>query len=226
MASPDTLLEVRNLERRTRDGDVLLAGIDLTIRAGERWAIGGPTGAGKSLLLRSLALLDHSEGELLWRGRPVQPSEIPAYRSKVTYLAQNVAVIDGTVEDNLRLPLSLKQHHEASWPEDRILDWCRRFQKDRSFLSRDSSDLSGGERQMVSLMRALIIEPTLLLVDEGTSALDSKSVNVFEDMIDEWLHQQSEDRAVVWVTHSQELTDRVADRILSLEGGRMRETVA
>lgn len=79
---------------------------------------------------------------------------------------------------------------------------------------------------MLALMRALIIEPTLLLVDEGTSALDSQSVKVFEDLIDEWLNQQSEDRAVVWVTHSQELTDRVADRILTLEGGRMRETVA
>jgi len=217
------LLEVRNLERRTRAGTILLHDIDLVICGKERWAISGPTGAGQSLLMRCLALLDHSSGELLWKGRPVLPEEVPEYRSQVVYLAQNASVIDGTVEENLKLPLKLHRHQENDWPERRILDSLQRFQQDRAFLSRDAHDLSGGERQIVALLRALILNPTILLLDESTGALDAQSVDAFECLVTEWLDESPQERASVWVTHSKEQSDRVSDLVLPLEEGRVGE---
>ena len=198
-------------------------GIDMTIKAGERWAVCGPTGAGKSLLLRCLAKLDASAGDLLWDGCPVTPEDVPNYRSRVLYLAQNAAVIDGTVEDNLKLALTLHQHRNIVWPESQILEWMARFGKDSSFLKCDSHDLSGGERQIVALLRALVIDPGILLLDEATSALDSKSVEVYETIVGEWFDSDSHERSLVWVTHAKEQVQRVSERVFALENGRTGE---
>ncbi|HCN46022.1 MAG TPA: hypothetical protein DIT18_10520, partial [Pseudomonas sp.] len=104
------LIEARRLGRIDTTGQTtLLAPTDFALQAGERVVIVGASGSGKSLFLRTLALLDPPDsGEVLWMGIPVTAPRIPAYRADVCYLAQRPTMVDSTVRDNLALPFSLK----------------------------------------------------------------------------------------------------------------------
>ena len=96
----DSLLSVKNLGRRHPGGDSwLFQDFNLDLESGDRLALVGPTGSGKSLILRALALLDPVDsGEVLWRGNPIADTEVPSYRSQVTYLQQRSPLVPGTVE--------------------------------------------------------------------------------------------------------------------------------
>lgn len=201
----------------------MLEEISLSISAGERWAVSGPSGSGKTLLLRALAQLDPVRGEILWKGEPVPPSALPDYRAKVIYLPQASPVIEGTVEDNLRLPQQLKRYADREWSRSQAVDWCQRLGKQEDFLKRSSADLSGGEKQIVALLRVLPLDARILLLDEATGALDRSTEEKFEQLVEEWLSEKPEDRAVVWVSHDEEQRQRVSSRVLPLAKGRMVE---
>ncbi|HSG72555.1 MAG TPA: ATP-binding cassette domain-containing protein, partial [Planctomycetaceae bacterium] len=115
---PTTLLEIRDLVRRTSLGTVLLERISFAVSPGERWAIVGETGSGKTVLLRCLALLDPWQGEILWSGHELSATTIPDYRSRVMYLPQASPGVEGTVEDNLQLPFSLDVHKSRSYSRE------------------------------------------------------------------------------------------------------------
>ena len=109
---------------RLRPGEQgwLLHNVSLEVRGGDRLALAGPSGGGKTLLLRALALLDPLDvGAACWRGQPVAAAEVPAFRRRVAYLHQRPALFEGTVEDNLRLPFSLAVHREQSFDRERAL---------------------------------------------------------------------------------------------------------
>ncbi|WP_239692987.1 ATP-binding cassette domain-containing protein, partial [Burkholderia pseudomallei] len=111
----DVLIEARQLARRdAASGKTLLAPSDFALAAGERIALTGPSGSGKSVFLRALALLDPIDGgELLWRGTRVPRPAIPRYRRSVAYVRQRPATAEGTVEDLLRYPYSLAAYRDA-----------------------------------------------------------------------------------------------------------------
>jgi putative ABC transport system ATP-binding protein len=106
------LLEARQLSRVDLPSQAtLLAPTDFCLRAGERIALIGASGSGKSVLLRTLALLDApSSGEVLWLGEPLTPPLIPNFRARACYLTQRAALVDGSIMDNLRLPFTLKHN--------------------------------------------------------------------------------------------------------------------
>src|SRR6266478_4288314 len=108
MNSAGVLLEAQRIGRFARESrNWLLRDVSLAVRGGDRLAIIGPTGSGKTLLLRSLALLDPTdEGQVLRLNGPISPDSVPDFRRQVIYLHQRPALIEGTVEDNLRLPFS------------------------------------------------------------------------------------------------------------------------
>lgn len=224
--SDSPLLTVTNLNRTTRTGESLLSDVSFSICAGERWAVAGPTGSGKTLLLRALALLDPAEGELRWKGEPVSAASAPEYRSKVVYLAQASPVTEGTVEDNLRLPYQLSRYRERDWSLSQAVERCQRLGQSEKFLERASSDLSGGERQIVALLRVLPLDAQILLLDEATSALDRSTEERFESLVEEWLSERTEERAVVWVSHDDAQRQRVSSQSIGLERGRMTEDAA
>src|SRR4051794_24812858 len=96
------------VRRDAQRGTMLLHPTNFTLNEGERVAITGPSGSGKSVLLRTLALLDPCDaGFVTWRGERIQRARIPAYRRRVAYIAQRPAMLDGSVEDNLRYPYTL-----------------------------------------------------------------------------------------------------------------------
>src|SRR6516225_10098175 len=107
--------------RRENGGDWLLHGVCIAISPGDRLAVTGPSGAGKTLLLRALALLDPlDEGVIQWKGQSVSGSDVPAYRREVIYLHQRPSLFEGSVEANLRYPFSLKVNRGRSFNKDQL----------------------------------------------------------------------------------------------------------
>lgn len=224
MAESPPIVEATKLTRKSRDGAVLIDGVSLSIRAEERRAIAGPTGSGKTVLLRALALLDPIDGgEVLWKGNPIADADVPAYRRDVVYLQQQPALVEGTVEDNLRLPFEFAVNRDRSFDRDRCCESLKAFDLDADFLSKPSSDLSGGESQITAMIRAVQLEPSLLLLDEPTASLDAGSAQLVERFLGAWFDDAPGTRAVVWVTHDDEQRERVADSITRLRSGRIVE---
>ena len=218
------MLEARSITRRAGD-QWLLRQLSLDIAGGERIALSGPSGSGKTVLLRALALLDPLDGgEILLEGRPPEAAGVPAYRCRVGYLHQTPALADGTVETNLRLPFSLAAHRRQTFDRAQALDLLRRLGKDDRFLSRGRGELSGGEAQIVALVRLLQLAPSILLLDEPTAALDPRSAELARDLLRRWQEADGGARAYLWVTHDVSLAQSVAERYLRLEDGRLQDS--
>lgn len=208
------LLSARALVRAGDDGAPLFEPLDLDLAPGERLALRGPSGSGKTLVLRALTLLDPADGgDIRWRGEPIADAEVPAHRRRVHLLAQSAPLVDGTVRDNLALPFELAVADDER-DDDRALALLDRFGTAALF-DRPSADLSGGERQMVALIRALLIAPSVLLLDEPTTALDPERAAVAEELVGEW-HADDPERASIWVSHDAAQIDRVTDRRVTI----------
>lgn len=223
--SPATkpILSARNLSKRLAEsGRTLFEGLDFHLSAGERVAIIGPSGSGKSTLLRILAMLDVADsGEIIFDGQKVQAADVPQYRRTVAYVAQRPAFIPGTVRSNLRLPFELNASTEA-YDETAATELLGSLQRDASFLDQDTSGLSGGERQIVSITRALMLSPRALLLDEPTAALDATISLQVERLIESW-HARSPRHACLWVSHDEGQIARVVDRLFQVTPGSPRQ---
>jgi len=212
--------------RRIAVGRRLLDDVSLAVAPGERLAIVGPTGSGKTLLLRTLARLDPVDaGEIRWNGEPVLGNAVPRFRARVMYLHQRPALVEGTVEHNLRLPFTLRSRQHAAFSRDTVLKLLDDVGRDESFLRRSGRDLSGGEAQIVAVLRAVQLDPDVLLLDEPTAALDEASAASIEQLVHRW-HEQSADRALIWVSHNPQQVQRIANRVVRMAGGQLTEQPA
>jgi putative ABC transport system ATP-binding protein len=206
---------------RSIDDRWLWRDLSFELRPGEALAITGPSGSGKTLLLRALAGLDGvTEGEIAFAGRPQRSWRMPAYRSQVLYLAQRPAMLAATVEADLRRPFSLRLHRGGPFPLDRARHLLAAVGRDDAFLAQPSDTLSGGESQIVALLRALLLEPRVLLLDEPTASVDDGTVRAIERLVETWRGETRGDagRAVVWTSHHDAQLERVSDRRLRLGG--------
>jgi putative ABC transport system ATP-binding protein len=216
-------LDAIKIGRKTGDG-WLLHDISFSVHAGDRTALVGPSGSGKTLLLRSLAMLDPLDtGGIRWQGKTVRGNEIPKFRSRVIYLHQRPALIEGTVEDNLSEPFSFSAHRDKQFSRVQIVDLLESLGRGESFLAKQQRDLSGGEAQLTALLRAIQLSPNILLLDEPTAALDAEATKMVENLVEDWLKQRSEERATVWVTHDHLQARRVSTSMLQICGGRLSE---
>lgn len=225
MSLPHLLLEARGIGRRKAGGrEWLLREINLNVRSQDRLALMGPSGGGKTLLLRALAMLDPlDDGQICWRGRAVRPAEVPDYRRQVMYLHQRPALFEGSVRENLRKPFTLRSHRTSQFDEARITSWLAELGRDAAFLDSSVRDLSGGEAQLVALLRALQLDPAVLLLDEPTAALDPEATRCIERLVARWHAEAPTSRAFVWVCHNVPQAQRMAERTLLLEGGTLVE---
>lgn len=214
------LIETRALTRLDERRQVpLLLPIDFTLHAGDRVSITGASGSGKSVFLRALALLDApTSGQILWNNQPIGNTQIPHYRSHISYLSQRPALLDGSVEDNLRFPFSLKTLRKRSFDLAAVTTLLGHAGKAPDFLAKRSGDLSGGESQVVSLIRTLQLNPEVLLLDEPTAALDPTSSREVEALIDAWFAGDPA-RACIWVSHDLDQARRMSDIHLQMSAG-------
>lgn len=209
---------INQMDRRT--GQQILHDIQFELRTGGRVSIQGPTGAGKTVFLRCLAMLDTpSSGMILWHGANVRASSIPRFRSRVIYLHQKPWVSRGTVKDNMLVPLRLRHHRHRTFSDEKVGQWLEILHRPPSFLLKQGQDLSGGEAQILALMRALQLDPDVLLLDEPTTALDESSRAAAEQLVNSWWQEDPATRAFVWVSHDRAQLVRMTTRTHHLNHG-------
>lgn len=209
-------------DRKLKAESWLIRGISLAVQPGDRLGVLGPSGAGKTVLLRALARLDPlDEGTIRSGGREVQGNAVPDYRRRVMYLHQRPALLEGSVEENLRYPFSLRVHCELSFDRGRAEMLLTRLGREPGFLAKNARDLSGGESQLVGLVRAIQLDPAVLLLDEPTASLDATATSAVEQVLEEWLAAAPDARALVWVSHNPDQARRRTGRRIHLRAGRL-----
>ena len=183
-------------------------GIDLSLEAGETVCLSGPSGTGKTLLLRAIADLDPNHGEVLLDGVPRERFSGPAWRRRVTYCAAESAWWGARVAD----------HFQGAMGE------AEDFALPPGVEARAVADLSTGERQRLALWRALRVRPEVLLLDEPTAALDAAATRRIEATVRRYVVEHR--AAVLWVSHDSGQIARIADRHVVLEGGELNPAAA
>ncbi|HLF97445.1 MAG TPA: ATP-binding cassette domain-containing protein [Methylococcaceae bacterium] len=190
---------------------------ELGIESAGLIALVGPNGAGKTTLLEILAFLKAPhEGRIEFFGQPV-PANCPlATRRRVTLLTQHPKLFDGSVLDNVALGLKLRG---VAAPE-RLLRARAALEQvgAEQLAARKARELSGGERQLVALARAVALDTEVLLCDEPFAALESAAATRVEQVVTRLAHRQG--RTVVFSTHDQTRGMALADRVVSLVAGR------
>lgn len=218
------LLETRRLSRLDPAGAVeLLTPTDFVLMPGAQVAITGASGSGKSVFLRALALLDApATGQILWQGKAISSDMIPRYRTCVSYLSQRPALVEGSVLGNLQFPYTLKSLRERSFDLHKATELLAQAGKQTAFLQKNAQDLSGGESQIVALVRTLQLAPQVMLFDEPTSALDPQSAAAVEHLVRHWFDADSS-RAYIWVSHDPEQARRMSTRHLTMDKGALQQ---
>ncbi|WP_320727331.1 iron efflux ABC transporter ATP-binding subunit FetA [Enterobacter sp. 118C5] len=200
--------------------NTILQHVGFNLSPGEFKLITGPSGCGKSTLLKIVAsLLSPTEGTILFEGQDIAALSPESYRQQVSYCVQTPVLFGDTVFDNLIFPWQIR--NKTPEPE-KFIDDLVRFGLAKETLTKSIHELSGGEKQRVSLIRNLQFLPKVLLLDEITSALDDANKRNVNEIIHRYAREQN--IAVLWVTHdSNEITH--ADDVITLQphGGKMQE---
>jgi molybdopterin-binding protein len=201
-----------------RQGQPVLSIDRLEAQEGEILAVIGPNGAGKSTLLLTLAhLLQPTTGKILFRGQPI-PGDL-SYRRRIALVLQDPLLLNTSVYNNVAAGLRFRRLPRGEI-EARVRDWLHRLGID-ALRERPASRLSGGEAQRVSLARALVLQPELLLLDEPFGALDAPTRARLIDDLHALL--KSTATTTVFVTHDQDEAMLLGDRVAVLLDGRLRQ---
>ena len=193
------------------------------IDPGDRIGLIGSSGSGKSSLMRAIALLDPLDsGELFFQGENVSRDAVPRYRTKVVYVAQRPNFVTGSVEDNLRLPFFF-QANRSTFDRAVIESWLEELGKPVAMLNQSVDRLSGGEQQIIALIRALSLSPEVLLLDEPTSGLDAELAMRVEQLIKRWVNIENS-RAFVWTSHDGLQIERLTTKRFAMRHGSVSDT--
>lgn len=217
------ILSVRNLKKYYNTGEntvKALDGIDLDICKGEFLAVVGTSGSGKSTLLHMLGGLHNpTSGEIIIDGRNISGlsrDELTVYRRrKIGFVFQNYNLLPlMNVYENIVLPIKL----DGIKPDDDYVEEILKLLKleDKKYFM--PNQLSGGQQQRVALARALAIKPAIILADEPTGNLDSRTSQDVLGLIK--ISSQNLAQTIVMITHNEEIA-QMADRIIRIEDGKI-----
>jgi UDP-glucose/iron transport system ATP-binding protein len=219
----DPLFEVEHLSlaypgRRGQPMAPILKNVSSTVERGRALTLVGPSGSGKSSLLRCLnRLVEATAGTVRFDGRDIRSFDPRELRRRAALVMQTPVLFEGTVRDNLRL-------RPADTPGDfsdaRLGDGLAEVGLDPDVLDRDAATLSGGEKQRVTIARALLRNPQALLLDEPTSALDPPNVTRVVETIARL--REARGLSMIAVTHQPELVRRLGGCLLYLVEGEVQ----
>ncbi len=208
-------VEIRDLHLE-RGGQPVLRGVSLRVEPGETFVIVGPSGSGKSSLLRCInRLQEPAPGTVFVQGEDITTLDVITLRRRVGMVFQQPAMFPGTVAENVSFGPSLRGEPLSA---DRVRELLDMVTLDAGIAEKPARELSGGQAQRVAIARALANEPDILLLDEPTSALDPIATHAIEDTICHLRQQLG--ITVLWVSHLVEQAQRVGDRVLLLDEGR------
>ena len=219
------MIELVNVSKRFVQ-HVVLDGVSLQVQQGETLALLGPSGVGKSVLLKHIiALIKPDTGDVIVDGLHVprlKRDELSELRSRIGYVFQNGALFDSmNVFENIRLGITNEdQYRDPDYCQQRVKECLRLVNLAADVAEKMPSELSGGMRKRVGIARAIAGRPRYLLYDEPTSGLDPVNADVIDSLI-ERLQQELGVTSVV-VTHDVRGSFRVADRIALLWQAKIR----
>ncbi|WPY96457.1 amino acid ABC transporter ATP-binding protein (plasmid) [Limimaricola variabilis] len=219
------MIEINGLTKGFGQGPVL-NGIDLMIEPGERIVVIGPSGTGKSTLLRCLNFLDRPEagtirvGDLTVDAAKATKTQILALRRRTAFVFQNYALFaNKTARENITEALVTVQKKPRAEAEARANSILREIGLEEKSDSYPAA-LSGGQQQRVGIGRAMALDAQLMLFDEPTSALDPEWVGEVLDLMRRVAEQH---QTMLIVTHEMQFAREIADRVIFMEGGRIVE---
>ena len=221
------IIKLSNISKRYIDSSKtlnILKNVNLKINSGELISLTGPSGSGKSTLLHIIALLDSpSSGEVFFKKRSftkLSDSKKDFVRKKGISIIyqQNNLLADFTALENIYIPLINNGFSKGiavkkSMKTLRLVNLSNRA-------NHFPSQLSGGEQQRVAVARALVTEPDIILADEPTGSLDSKTAN---EIFSLFLKLKSKDRAILYATHNRELSNRADYKLNIIDGNIIRK---
>ena len=220
----ENVIEVRGLEKHFNEGKLkALQGVDTEVRRGEVMVVIGPSGSGKSTFLRCLNLLEKpTKGTITFEGVDITSPkvDINIHRQKMGMVFQHFNLFPHmTVLKNMTLaPMKLKKISEKDATEKAMALLERVGLADRA--NAYPSQLSGGQKQRIAIVRALCMEPEVMLFDEPTSALDPEMVGEVLDVMKELARSGM---TMVCVTHEMGFAREVGDRVLFFDEGKIVE---
>ena len=198
------LLELSNISYIVKDKSII-SDVSLQVNQGDYITIVGPSGSGKSTLLKLCSdLISPTSGTITYNDRPLTAIDPESYRREVGYCFQRPYLFAKTVRRNILFPYDIR----GLKPDMSRIE----------YMERRNDELSGGEMQRICLIRSLIFEPKVLLLDEVTSALDATNTSIVENVIDE-LHKKG--ITIISITHNEEQSLRTANRRITIVDGQL-----
>ena len=208
----EPILCLRGLVAKAGDR-TLLTDLDLTVATGELVAVTGPSGCGKTALLRTISGLQAGEGTVTLHGQTPQQLGWPQFRRRVLQVHQQPVLLAGTVQDNLQRPFTYG-HMTAAFDPDRASQLLARTGLGDVGLGSNALTLSVGQQQRVCLVRALLLDPAILLLDEPTASLDEAAIAQAEELVTD--HVITQRAGALIVTHNTQQAARWCDRLIDL----------
>lgn len=208
-----SILSLKNVSFQDANTKVL-KDINLEINEGDFITITGPSGGGKSTLLRILGdLISPTSGHIYLRDKDY--SEIPPLklRNDINYFFQQPYLFGNTVYDNLSFPYEIRK---KNIDDNKIYTLLEKFNMDREYLSKDINKLSGGEKQRISLIRSLLHPGPVLLLDEITSALDKENKLLVEHIMKD---MNKKGHTILWITHDISQIKDLSNKKIIIEDG-------
>jgi putative ABC transport system ATP-binding protein len=214
-----TAIEFQNVHYSV-DGLHILKNITGSFHEGKITTLVGPSGAGKSTLFKLCnGLRSPDSGELLIKGKPIGDYDPVELRRKVGIALQSATMVKGSVLENLELPLTLQgKKIDLAFAKELLHD----VGLESDFLERNAKELSGGQRQKLSIARTLVNKPKVLLLDEITSSLDRVSQHDIEELIEKVNEKYG--TTMIWITHNLDQALRIGHCTWVMMNGELIES--
>lgn len=211
-----TLLEFQNMFY-IDDNKTILKDITLSINQGDYISVVGPSGSGKSTFLKLCChLISPTGGSIIYKNKSIMEHNPMELRKNIAYCFQTPYLFGQTVLDNISFPYQIR---DTKVDLKRVEKLLVLFNLNEEYLKKELKNLSGGEKQRIALIRTLLFDPEILLLDEVTSALDVENTLIVENVIKSLNHNGT---TIIWVTHNPEQSKRNAHKLLTIEAGQIK----
>ena len=215
------MIKYNNVSLCCSTNGLILDGLNFEIQEGEFFVLVGPSGSGKTTTLKLInRLIEQTDGDIYFEDKRLKDYDLRELRLKIGYVLQQIALFPNlTVAENIALIPEMKNFDKKEIKE-KTEDLLKKVGLDpKHYMNRLPKELSGGEKQRVGILRAIIANPKILLMDEPFSALDPLSKVQLQDLI-KTLHNEYK-MTTVFVTHDMDEAMKLADRICVLKEGKV-----